>query len=101
MCARRLVALAALLALVVAVGLPVAALGQKDKDKKEATTGLVFEVYKDKGDHFRFRLKDGDHILAIAGKGYDSKEDVQKIIATIQKEAAKAKIIEEKAGKDK
>jgi uncharacterized protein YegP (UPF0339 family) len=100
MCARRLVALAALLALVVAVVLPVGVQAQKDKDKKETTAGLVFEIYKDKGVHFRFRLKDGDHLLAIAGKGYDSKEDVQKIIATIQKEAGKAKIVEEK-GKDK
>jgi uncharacterized protein YegP (UPF0339 family) len=70
------------------------------KTLSNRATGIVFEVYKDKGDHYRFRVKEGDTTLAIASKGYDSKEEVMKVIAIIQKEAAKGKIVEEKGGKD-
>jgi uncharacterized protein YegP (UPF0339 family) len=92
--------MAALLAFVVAVALPVGVQAQKDKDKKETTAGIVFEIYKDKGDHFRYRIKQGDVHLGMSSKGYESKDDLMKVITTIQKEAAKAKIVEEK-GKDK
>ena len=46
----------------------------KDKDKgKEPVAGVVFELYKDAGGDFRFRLKDGDTLLAASGKGYKNK----------------------------
>jgi uncharacterized protein YegP (UPF0339 family) len=97
---RRLTTPFILLGLLAAVSLPLApAQDKKDKDKKDAAAGLVFEVYKDKGGDFRFRLKEGDTILAGSGKGYKTKDEVQKIIGIIQKEAAKAKIVEAKDGK--
>src|SRR5262249_29679289 len=54
-----------------------------DKKKDDKTAGAYFEVYKDKGDEFRFRLKDGDTLLAISGKGYKTKADVDKVIDAI------------------
>jgi uncharacterized protein YegP (UPF0339 family) len=68
---------------------------QEKKDKGTATA--VFEVYKDKGGEFRFRFKDGEgNLLAISGKGYDKKADCQAVIDAIKKDAAKAKVEEEK-----
>src|SRR5262245_14023537 len=70
------------------------AYAQKDKDKgKAAAAGVVFELYKDSAGEFRFRLKDDDGtLLATSGKGYKAKADCQKVVDTIKKEAAKAKV---------
>ena len=79
--------------------LAAAASGQekKDKDKDKAKDVAVFEVYKDKGDEFRFRLNDGEGTtLAISGKGYKTKAECVKVVETIKKEAAKAKVEEVK-----
>ena len=47
---------------------PADAQDKKDKDKAPAATTAVFEVYKDRGGEFRFRLKDADgNLLAAAG----------------------------------
>ena len=68
----------------------------QDKKDKAAATTAVFEVYKDRGGEFRFRLKDADgNLLAISGKGYDKKSDCQAVIDAIKKEAAKAKVEDE------
>ena len=84
-----------LVALAIGVGtLSLAPAQDKDKDKKDATP--VFELYKDRADEFRFRLKEGDTILAIASKGYKTKAEVEKVIDHIKKDAAKAKIVDEK-----
>jgi uncharacterized protein YegP (UPF0339 family) len=64
------------------------------QDKKDGP--YVFEVYKDRSEEYRFRFKDGDTILAIAGKGYKTKADVEKVIDAIKKHAAKAKEVEAK-----
>ena len=65
---------------------------KKDKDSKAAATA-VFELYKDRGGKFRFRFKDEEgNEVAMSAKGYDTKAEVQKVIAAIQKGAAKAKI---------
>ena len=69
----------------------------KDKDKGKDAAGAVFEVYKDKGDEFRFRLNDGEGTtLAISGKGYKTKAECLKVIEEIKKDAAKAKVEEVK-----
>jgi uncharacterized protein YegP (UPF0339 family) len=88
--------LPALLVTSLAVGGLSVAPGQ---DKKKDDKSAVFEVYKDRSDEFRFRLKDGEHLLAIAPKGYKTKEDVLKVIDEIKKEAAKAKIVDDTAKK--
>jgi uncharacterized protein YegP (UPF0339 family) len=71
---------------------------QKDKEKDKAAATAVFEVYKDRSDEFRFRLVAGETKLAMAPHGYKTKDEVMKAIATIQKEAAKAKI-DDQSGK--
>jgi uncharacterized protein YegP (UPF0339 family) len=72
-----------------------AAQDKKDKDKAAATA--VFELYKDSGDEYRFRLKDGEGtILATSGKGYKTKADCQKVIDAVKAVAAKAKVEEAK-----
>jgi uncharacterized protein YegP (UPF0339 family) len=61
----------------------------QDKGKGKA----VFEVYKDKGGDFRFKLKDADgDTLAISAKGYDKKADCMAVIDEIKKGAAKATV---------
>ena len=68
----------------------------QDKKDKAPATAAVFEVYKDRGGEFRFRLKDAEgNLLAISGKGYDKKADCQKVIDTIKQTAAKAKVEED------
>ena len=96
------VALAALVGLVEPTG---PAAGQdKKKDKEKGKEGpaaaAVFEVYKDSGGKFRFRLKAGDANLAMASHGYASREDCLKVVQRIQREAAKAKVVNAE-GKEK
>jgi uncharacterized protein YegP (UPF0339 family) len=86
-----------LLALVALIGLAgahfAAAQAKKDKDKpKDVTAGTVFELYKDNGGKFRFRLKHDGQIVAIAAKGYATKADCQKVIEAIRRDAAKARL---------
>jgi len=69
------------------------------QDKKKDDKSVHFEVYKDRSEEFRFRLKDGEHSLAIAPKGYKTKDEVLKVIDEIKKEAAKAKVVDDTAKK--
>jgi uncharacterized protein YegP (UPF0339 family) len=85
--------------LVLAVTLAVAGphpAGAQDK-KGKAATGAVFELYKDSGGEFRFRLKDAEGaLMATSGKGYKTKADCQKVIDAVKRDAAKARVEEEK-----
>ena len=84
-------ALAGLLA--PAVGPYPAAAQQKDKGKPVAAGTATFELYKDSAGEFRFRLRDSEGVLlASSGKGYKTKADCQKVIETIKRDAAKAKV---------
>jgi uncharacterized protein YegP (UPF0339 family) len=98
-CIRRLflLPLAAALALMVLADAP--AQVKKDIPKKDAVKGgaVLFEVYADKGGHYRFRLKSGDHILAIASKGYDTKDDCRKVVDEIKAEAGRARVVDQAA----
>lgn len=73
-------------------GMPVVP-AQDKKDKNDEA--VIFELYKDKSDEFRFRLKEGDTMLAISGKGYKTKEECVKVINAIKKEAGKAKLVDD------
>ena len=68
------------------------AAGQDKKDKKAGVAAAVFELYKDKQDEYRFRLKDGEVLLATSGKGYKTKADCLKVIDLIKSTAGKAKV---------
>jgi uncharacterized protein len=86
-----------LMALVLTSPIGIVSPGAADaQEKKPSAATAIFEVYKDKGGEFRFRLKDADgNLIAIAAKGYDKKADCQKVIEAIKKEAAKAKVEDE------
>ena len=88
---RRLLPPLALAAAVGALALDQAA-GQDKKDKKAGAAAAVFELYKDRQDEYRFRLKDGDVLLATSGKGYKTKADCLKVIDTIKSTAGKARV---------
>ena len=64
------------------------------KDMKPPTKAIgTFELYKDIGGAFRFRLKDDvGNILAIAPTGYEKKDECQRTIETIKMLAGGAKI---------
>jgi uncharacterized protein YegP (UPF0339 family) len=92
-----------LAALVVAAALGVmaphfaGAQNKKDKDKTATTPAAVFELYKDSAQEYRFRLKDGEgNLLATSGKGYKTKAECSTVIEAIKRDAAKAKVEEEK-----
>jgi uncharacterized protein YegP (UPF0339 family) len=87
------------LALAAAIGtvVPNQAPGQDRRDKKTAAgaaPAVVFELYKDRQNEYRFRLKDGDVLLAISGKGYKNKADCMKVIDAIRSSSTRAKIEE-------
>jgi len=72
------------------------AAAQATKDSKAKAT---FELYKDKGGDFRFRLKDDDgKLLAMAVKGYRTKAECEKLIKAIQREVAKARVEDAEKG---
>ena len=73
---------------------------KKDKGKDAGKASAVFELYKDKGGEFRFRIKDeAGTMLAISGKGYDDKAEVLKVIDHIKKTATNAKLDDQTAKK--
>ncbi len=53
-----------------------------------------FEVYKDKSDKYRFRLKAGNGEVIAAGEAYESKAACMNGIESIKKNAPIAEIVE-------
>ena len=51
-----------------------------DDTATKKTASLAIELYKDTAGEFRFRIKDGDTLLATSGKGYDTKDECRKVI---------------------
>jgi uncharacterized protein YegP (UPF0339 family) len=69
---------------------PVTAAREQAKDEKR---NLTFEIYKDKADEFRWRLKAGNGaIIGTSGDGYKGKGDCEHAIELIKEGAAKAKV---------
>ncbi|QDT63512.1 YegP family protein [Calycomorphotria hydatis] len=61
-----------------------------------------FEVYTDKKGEYRWRLKaTNGRQIASSGEGYKARADCMKGIASLQKNAPGAKIIEEEAAPKK
>lgn len=55
-----------------------------------AESKLKFELYKDKGDEFRFRVKAGNgEVLATSGEGYKKKASAKNAIESLQKDPEK------------
>lgn len=49
-----------------------------------------FEIYSDKGDKFRFRLKAGNGEIIAVGEAYESKASAKNGIESVKKNAADA-----------
>ena len=54
-----------------------------------------FEIYKDKKGEFRFRLKAKNGEIIAVGEGYTTKVSCNNGIASVQKNAVDAEIVEE------
>ncbi len=55
-----------------------------------------FEIYKGKSEEFRFRFKaPNGQTMLTGGQGYKTKSSLKKSIASIQKNAGNADIVEE------
>lgn len=53
-----------------------------------------FELYTDKAGKFRFRLKAGNGEIIATGEAYESKAAAKNGIASVQKNAADAKVVD-------
>ena len=84
----------ALVSLIALASLGDSAAQDKKAPAPEPAAMVTIEVYQDKGDEFRFRIKNGTMLLAISGKGYDKKADCLKVLDTIKAGIGKAKIVE-------
>lgn len=56
-----------------------------------------FELYRDQGGKYRFRLKAGNGQIIAVGEAYNSKQSALNGIASVQKHAPHAKIVDETA----
>jgi uncharacterized protein YegP (UPF0339 family) len=64
-------------------------------DEKPAGRAGTFEVYKDKGGEFRWRLRAvNKQVIATSGQGYKEKRDCINGIESVKKNAADAKVEE-------
>jgi len=64
-------------------------------DEKPAAKAGTFEVYKDKGGEFRWRLRSvNKQVIATSGQGYKEKRDCISGIESVKKNAAEAKVEE-------
>jgi len=59
-----------------------------------------FTIYKDKAGQFRFNLKAANGEIIAVGESYPDKKSVLKGIASIQKNAPIAQIVDDTAGKE-
>ncbi len=53
-----------------------------------------FELYKDRGGKYRFRLKAPNGQIIASSEGYNSKASAKNGIESIKKNAAKADVVE-------
>jgi uncharacterized protein YegP (UPF0339 family) len=53
-----------------------------------------FELYKDRGGKFRFRLKAPNGQIIASSEGYNSKASAKNGIESIKKNAANAEVVE-------
>jgi uncharacterized protein YegP (UPF0339 family) len=53
-----------------------------------------FEIYSDKGDKFRFRLKAGNGEIIAVGEAYESKASAKNGIESVKKNAADAAVVD-------
>jgi len=62
----------------------------------EVLSNPKFEIYKDKKNEYRFRLKSRNGEIILTGEGYSAKDSCRKGIASICANAPEAEVAEEK-----
>ena len=65
----------------------------EDQTREEKQTNPKYELYKDKGGEFRFRLKAANGEIIGKSEGYKAKASAKKGIASIAKNAPDAPIV--------
>ena len=98
----RALALTLSVALLATVGLlnlvPLRSAHAAEADKADKKSAATFEVYKDKGGEYRWRLRTTNTpVIATSGQGYSSKRACEDGIESVKKNAPDA-TVEEKAG---
>ena len=72
---------------------------EKTASAEEKKAKASFEVYKDKGGQFRWRLRSmNKQILATSGEGYKEKRDCLAAVQSVKRAAAEAPVVEEQGG---
>ena len=67
----------------------------EDQTADESVTNPKFEIYRDKAQQFRFRLKATNGEIILASEGYTAKDSCKNGIESVRKNAPDAKIVEE------
>lgn len=67
---------------------PIAKVEDQTDENAEKVTNPKFEIYTDKKDEFRFRLKAGNGEIILASEGYKAKASCKKGIESVRKNAA-------------
>ena len=71
----------------------------KDADDDQPAAAATFEVYKDKGGDFRWRLRaKNSNIIATSGQGYSEKRSAMEAIDSVKRDVPKAPVKEVEAG---
>ena len=73
----------------------VAKFENQTEETYETVTTPKFEMYEDKGGEFRFRLKARNCEIIATSEGYTTKASCENGIASVQKNAPEAEIVEE------
>ena len=74
---------------------PIAALEDQTVENFEVQKNPKFEIYKDKGGEFRFRLKATNGQIIAVGEGYKAMAGCKNGIESIRKNAPDAEIVKE------
>ena len=73
---------------------PVAKFEDQTVDGFAAVTNPKFEMYKDKAEEFRFRLKARNGEIIATSEGYSSKAACENGIESVRRNASEAEIVE-------
>ena len=73
---------------------PIANLEDQTVADFETVTNPKFELYRDKADQFRFRLKARNGEIIAVSEGYKAKASCQNGIASVRKNAADAPVVD-------
>ena len=79
----------------VAKNAPIAAIEDQTEETVEAKKCTKFEIYTDKKGEFRFRLKATNGQIIATSEGYTTKAACENGIASVQKNAVDAPVVEE------